>query len=185
SFNAATSRSLIRIEPSKPPSSRPTACSKVDLPEPDGPSKATISPGWTARFTPRSTWISTSPCTKLRRRSATASTSFIAQHLHRIGLRRAPGGNEGGDEAHDQGHGDDHRHLDRIHPRRQLGQEADLRIPQILAGQPLKEIDDRLAEIEAEEAERQAGEDTEHANAEPDRHEDLHHPAARGPHRPE
>ena len=34
----------MRIDPSNPPSSRPTACSMVDLPEPDGPSSATISP---------------------------------------------------------------------------------------------------------------------------------------------
>ena len=43
----AASSPAIRIEPSNPPSSRPTACSSVDLPEPDGPSSATISPGAT------------------------------------------------------------------------------------------------------------------------------------------
>ena len=56
----------IRIEPPNPPSSRPTACSSVDLPEPDGPSSATISPGATVRSTPRSTSIVTPPCAKLR-----------------------------------------------------------------------------------------------------------------------
>jgi hypothetical protein len=30
--------------------------SAVDLPQPDGPTSATVSPGWTSRVNPRSTW---------------------------------------------------------------------------------------------------------------------------------
>jgi hypothetical protein len=52
---------LMRIDPSKPPSSRPTAWSRVDLPDPEGPSSATISPAATCRSTPRSTSMVTSP----------------------------------------------------------------------------------------------------------------------------
>ena len=55
SLSSATSSPAMRIEPSNPPSSSPTACSRVDLPEPDGPSRATISPRRTSRSTPRST----------------------------------------------------------------------------------------------------------------------------------
>src|SRR3546814_17080397 len=44
---------------------------------------ATISPGATARSTPRKTSIVSSPWMKLRRRPATLRTSFIAQHLDR------------------------------------------------------------------------------------------------------
>ena len=55
SSSVAASSPAIRIEPSKPPSSSPTAWSRVDLPEPDGPEQATISPGRPSRSTPRST----------------------------------------------------------------------------------------------------------------------------------
>src|SRR5207237_1598594 len=115
------------MEPSKPPSSSPTACSRVDLPEPDGPSRATISPSRTFRSTPRSTWISTSAWTKLRLRPSTRSTSFIAQHLHRIRLRRLPGRIEGEKEGRADRQQDDQHDLKRIGPRWQLRDEPDAR----------------------------------------------------------
>src|SRR6185436_12466024 len=148
----------MRIEPSKPPSSSPTAWSRVDLPEPDGPSRATISPAPTARSTPRSTSMTTPAWTKLRLRPRTASTSFIAQHLDRIGLGGTPGGNQGGKEAQHQRHRHDRGHLDRVGARGQLGQHPHRRIPEVLPGQPLEEIDHRLAVIKPERAEDHAGE---------------------------
>src|SRR3954465_7034961 len=137
----------MRIEPSKPPSSSPTAWSKVDLPEPEGPSRATISPGRTSRSTPRSTSMVTPPWRKLRLRPPTSRTSFIAKHLHGIRARGLPGRVEGGEEAQHQGHDDDGQHFERIGLGRQLGEEADRGVPQILAGEELDEINEGLAEI--------------------------------------
>src|ERR1051325_10439658 len=102
----------MRIEPSNPPSSSPTAWSRVDLPEPEGPSRATISPAPTVKSTPRRTWMTTPAWTKLRLRPLTSRTLFIAQHLHGIGARRLPGRIEGGEEAQHQRHDDDRDDLD-------------------------------------------------------------------------
>src|SRR4051794_3113938 len=104
----------MQIDPSKPPSSRPTAWSKVDLPDPEGPSSATISPGATTRSIPRKTSIRCPPCSNERRSPFTARTSLIAQYLHRIGACRLPGGIERRQEAEEQGHHRDDRDLDRI-----------------------------------------------------------------------
>src|SRR6185369_9585940 len=95
-----------RIEPWKPPSRRPTACSRVDLPEPDGPRSATISPGFTSRLTPRRTSMVVPPWVKLRLRSrVTSAASLIAKHLDRIGVRRPTRREQGRRE--DQQHGND------------------------------------------------------------------------------
>src|SRR4249919_3226361 len=102
----------MRIEPSNPPSSRPTACKSVDLPEPDGPSKATISPGCTARLTLRRTSIVTPPWVKLRFRPRVSSTgSFIAKHLDRVGVGSAPRREQCGEIGQHQSHGNNRRHL--------------------------------------------------------------------------
>src|SRR3569623_3152830 len=120
----------MRIDPPKPPSSRPTACSMADLPDPEGPSKATISPSPTVRATPRNTLRVSPPWLKLRGSPVTSRMGlFIAQHLHRIGARRLVGRVERGEEARDQrddGNDDD---LDRIGLRGQLVEETERRIP--------------------------------------------------------
>src|SRR5579875_437363 len=103
----------MRIEPAKPPSSSPIACSMVDLPEPEGPRRATISPFATCRSTPRSTSMVTPACVKLRRRPRTSRMSLIAQDLDRVRVRRPPGGIEGEKEARADGDDDDHGGLDR------------------------------------------------------------------------
>src|SRR5579871_994964 len=126
----------MRMLPEKPPSSSPIACSIVDLPEPEGPSSATISPGAIAKSTPRSTSIRTPPCSKLRARLRTATTgstcaSLIAQHLDGVGVRRLPRWIERREEAEHQCHHADHRDLHRVGPARQLGEEADRGIPQV------------------------------------------------------
>src|ERR1700712_3853579 len=104
----------MRIEPWKPPSSRPTAWSMVDLPEPEGPSKATISPLRTCRSMPRSTSIVVPAWVKLRRRPCTSRTSLITKHLHRIGARRLPRRIERGEEAEDHRHRHYRQHFERI-----------------------------------------------------------------------
>src|SRR5438309_4097900 len=182
----------MRIEPSKPPSKRPTAWRRVDLPEPEGPRRATISPARTSRSRPRRTLMVTPPCWKLRfsprteRIAALAvAASLIAQHLDRVGARRLPGRVEGGEEAEEEGHDDDRGDLERIGLGRKLGEEADLRVPEVLAGQHLDEVHDALAEIEEDRAEEQPGEDAEDSDGDADGHEDLEERAAGGAHGPE
>src|SRR5690349_22110030 len=135
------------MEPWKPPSSRPTACSSVDLPDPDGPSKATISPGATSRSTPRSTSIVTSPWVKLRLSPRVTRTgSFIAEHLDRIGARGLVRGVECREEREDQRDQHDGRELDRVGLGGKVGEEPNRGIPQVLPGELLDRINDVLAE---------------------------------------
>src|SRR4051812_5945767 len=155
-LSAAASCPWIRIEPSKPPSSSPTAWSRVDLPEPEGPSKATISPAPTLRSMPRRTWMVTPAWTKLRLRPVTSSASLIAKHLHRIGVRRLPGRIEGREEAQHQRHDDDRGDFDRIGLGRQIGEKADRGIPEILTGDGLDRDHHRLAVEKEDRAKRQA-----------------------------
>src|SRR3546814_2373681 len=116
----------MRMTPPNPPSSRPTACNSVDLPEPEGPSSATISPRCNCPSMPRSTSIVTPAWVKLRRRPVRERVaSVIAQHLHRIGVRGLERGIERREEAEQDRHHRDADDLDRIGLRRQFGQEAD------------------------------------------------------------
>src|SRR6187551_2261643 len=122
----------ISIRPPNPPSSSPTACSMVDLPVPDGPSSATISPGMSARSTPRSTSMRTPPCSKLRVRPVRRTTgSLIAQHLYRIGARRAVGRIERREEAEPHRHHADQQDFEQLGLGGQFGQEADRGIPKV------------------------------------------------------
>src|SRR3569623_971853 len=119
----------ISMLPPKPPSSSPTACSIVDLPEPEGPSSATISPGLIVRFTPRSTSIVTPPCSKLRVRFVRRTTGctgalLIAQHLDRIRARRLARRIERSKEAHPQRQQTDRGHFRGIGAARQVGEET-------------------------------------------------------------
>src|SRR3546814_13705590 len=60
----------------------------VELPDPDGPSSATISPGMMSRLTPHRTWMVASPCWKLRFKFLRLTIgSLITQNLYRIGAR--------------------------------------------------------------------------------------------------
>src|SRR5690606_4744163 len=146
----------------------------VDLPDPEGPSNATISPGITVRLTPRSTSMRTPPCSKLRVRLVSFTTGlFIAQHLHGIGARRLVGGIERGKETQHQRHDDDGSHFGRICPRGKFGEEPDLRIPQILPRNDLYSAHDRLAEEQHEESENQPGKGSDGADYETRRHEYL------------
>src|SRR3990167_5026331 len=137
----------MRITPWNPPSSKPTACSIVDLPDPDGPSSATISPRLRCASTPRSTSIVTSACVKLRFSPTSSSArsvlgSFITQHLNRVGIGRLERGIERGEEAEDDNH---RRYTDdfkRIGLRRQFGKEPDRRGPQRLARDEFEPAED-------------------------------------------
>src|SRR5690606_27314538 len=128
----------ISIRPPKPPSRSPTACSIVDLPVPDGPSSATISPGMISRFTPRRTSMVSPPCRKLRVRSVRRTTGlFIAQHLHGIGAGGPICRIESRQEAEPHRHQADEKDFERVGPRRELGQEANLGIPHAAAADEL------------------------------------------------
>ena len=71
-------------------SRRPAICSRVNLPEPDGPVSATISPGSSENETPFRTSSEVPPCSKVRRTSRSTRTSLIPQRLDRIEPRRPP-----------------------------------------------------------------------------------------------
>src|SRR5690606_40292220 len=97
----------------------------VDLPVPEGPSSATISPGMIVRFTPRRTSIRSPPCSKLRVRSVsrTMGVSLITQHLHGIGPRGTVGRVERSKEAQAHGHEANQDDLDRIGLGGKLGED--------------------------------------------------------------
>ena len=68
-------------------------CSRVDLPVPDGPISATISPGAIDNDAPRNISRRLRPCRKPRTIPSrdNAAGSLIAQRLDRIEPRRPPG----------------------------------------------------------------------------------------------
>src|SRR5690349_2296903 len=106
-------------------SSRPTMCSRVDLPEPDGPTSATISP---RRMTKLASWMTSSrlpPWAKVRvmpdAARTTLSTSLIAQRLDGIEPRGPPGGVERRQEGKAERHRDHQDHVLWLNDRRQRG----------------------------------------------------------------
>src|SRR5688572_4515958 len=115
--------------PSSGRSSRPAMCSRVDLPLPDWPTNATISPGCRSTDTPRSTSRRRSPWTKVRRMPCSESglvVSLMSQSFDRFD----PGGSpcrigRRDEREHDRDH-DDENHLDRIHTYGHGGDEVDL-----------------------------------------------------------
>src|SRR5690606_25703886 len=164
----------MRIVPSKPPSSSPTACSIVDLPDPEGPSSATISPRRSDALTPRSTSMVTSPWQKLRFSSTSSSaTSLIAQHLHGIGIRRLVSGIERREKAEDDHHDDDSGNLDRVGLRRQFGEETDRRVPQRATRDEFDPPQHPLSEIEQGESDDHPRDRARDADRQADRHEDT------------
>src|SRR5688572_17943628 len=121
-------------------------CSRVDLPEPDGPTSATISPGRTWRSARLIT--SRKPLPAWRKRCWTFFNSsaglLIAQRLDRIEPGRAPGRIERRQQGQYQRHDDDQRHFDGIDDRRQLGEEVHRLVEQWHTGQPLEPAPDGL-----------------------------------------
>src|SRR5258705_5121010 len=136
SSRSAASCPWTGIEPERPPSSSPTAWRKVDLPEPDGPSKPTISPRFTSRSTPRRTSIVTSPWVKLRLSPRVMRTvSLITQYLDRIGARGLQRRKQRRGEDQDERDNDNRRDFYRIGLGRKLSEDADRRVPRVRAAE--------------------------------------------------
>src|ERR1700742_3392047 len=118
----------ISISPPVGRSSSPAIWSKVDLPAPEGPTRATSSPACTAQSAPRRMLSCSEPwpnvITIFDRRSAVELASFITQSFHRIDARRPPGRNDAEDEAQRQGDDDDIGHLNPVDLRRYLGEQV-------------------------------------------------------------
>src|SRR5262245_53680622 len=104
-------------------------CRSVDLPQPEGPTSATSSPGRTTSETPRSTSSRAPPWSKLRltclRTRMPSALSLIAQGLHRIEPRSPPGRVDRGREGESQGEHHDQRDLPNIDDCRQPREEVD------------------------------------------------------------
>src|SRR5258705_6902325 len=119
----------IQISPPSACSSRPAICSSVDLPQPEGPTSATSSPRRTASETPRNTSSLAAPWSKLRltflRTRTLSARSLIAQGLHRIEPRRAPGRIKRRREGERQRHRHDERDLAELDDGREPRQEID------------------------------------------------------------
>ena len=93
---APQSRPPISTSPPSGRSSSPATCSSVDLPAPDGPTSATISPGRSASVdAAQHRQLDAAPGGRCARRRAARAPrrrrSLIAQRLDRIEPRRAPG----------------------------------------------------------------------------------------------
>src|SRR6218665_3959490 len=79
SWRLPTSRPLRKMLPEVGESRQPINCSRVDLPEPDGPTIARSSPAYTERSTPARPLVDSSPGPKyVRRRSETSMTAVPA-----------------------------------------------------------------------------------------------------------
>src|SRR5258708_520045 len=117
-----------RISPPSGRSSSPATCSRVDLPAPDGPTSATISPDRSASDAPRSTGSFDAAWLNVRStaRSSSDGASLIAQRLDRIEPRRAPRRIERREERQRKAHADDEDNFCRIDLGRKLAQEIDL-----------------------------------------------------------
>src|SRR5271169_7165747 len=132
-------------------SSNPATCSNVDLPAPDGPTSATISPGRKARSTPFSTLSSVPASRKTRRTSRNSSAapagipgSLVAQGFDRVEPGGAPGRVESGEEGEGERHNHDSGDLAGVDARRNAGEEIDLGGKQIGADDSLKYLPDRF-----------------------------------------
>eukprot|EP01022_Parablepharisma_sp_SALTPOND_P029462 TRINITY_DN735_c0_g1_i1.p1 TRINITY_DN735_c0_g1~~TRINITY_DN735_c0_g1_i1.p1 ORF type:complete len:1397 (+),score=453.90 TRINITY_DN735_c0_g1_i1:9191-13381(+) len=112
-------------------SSPPSRCSSVDLPEPDAPTMATCSPGWTSISTLPSTFTEYLPCVKVLPRPRAASTIFlsfivfmaslIAQRLRRFDAGGRPARVERRQEGQHHGHATDGIDVGPDQVGRQLG----------------------------------------------------------------
>src|SRR5689334_11112982 len=101
------SRPSMRTAPSSGRSSRPATCSNVDLPAPDGPTRATLSPLASRSEIRRSTSRLSPACLNVRTTDLSSSTgSLIAERFDGIEPRRAPGRIERRQERQAEGHGD-------------------------------------------------------------------------------
>src|SRR6266446_9164728 len=172
---------LTTTSPAVGGSNRPQICSRVDFPAPDGPIRATSSPGLMASETSWTTSSRPEPCWKLRVTFWRANTgSLIAKGLDRIEPRRTPGGVKGGEKRENKRHDHDDRHFTGIHDRRQLGQEIDGVGKQLRAQQVLHRLADRFDVIGEGKPETETGRRAGDPDAGPAQQEDAHdHSAGR------
>src|SRR5262245_32525558 len=130
-------------------SSVPSRCSSVDLPTPDAPITATLSPGSTVSDTPRRTRTTSGPIRYSRssssatRRGSVERGSLIAKHLDRVELGRAPSGRERGEKRDDQRGADDQAEVRAGEFHRQVADLVDV------AGEP----DDPIGVLHPDEQE--------------------------------
>src|SRR5579859_2974375 len=150
----------ISISPPVGRSSSPAIWSKVDLPAPDGPTRATSSPACTAQSAPRRMLSCSVPWPKvitiLDRRSAVELASFITQRLDRIDARRPPGRDDAEDEAQSQGDHDDIGHLKPVDLRRYLRKQVELGRKEVAMEDALQQMADVLDIGDEQHSERDA-----------------------------
>src|SRR5262249_5575249 len=114
----------------------PAMCSMVDLPLPDWPTRATISPACRSSDTPRNTSSRRSPCTKVRLMSRNASGLLMAQSLDRLDPGAAPGPISRGTARQQDGNHDHRYDLARAHLHRCGGYKLDLAPARARAARP-------------------------------------------------
>src|SRR6266851_6070526 len=131
SVRADTSSPSKRTRPLVGRSRVPSRWSRVDLPTPEAPMMATLSPALTVRLTPRKTRTGSGPMRYSRSSSsATTSGSLIAEHFDRIHARGPAGRRQGREEGDDESRADNHHKIRAGQLHRQV---ADL---VLIAGQP-------------------------------------------------
>src|SRR6185503_19582260 len=111
----------------------PSRWSSVDLPEPEAPTTATISPGSTRRFTSRRTTTGAAPSSYVfaspdasRAGARPPAPSLIPDRLHRGEPRRLPRGIEACEETGEDGRSGHHREIDPLDLHRKGVDEVDL-----------------------------------------------------------
>src|SRR5262245_6513276 len=127
-------RPAMNTSPAVGASSSPAMWSSDDLPAPEGPTRATISPGRTDRLTCLKMSSLIPPCAKALATSRSSRTvsiggfigSLVTQRFHRIELGGAAGGIERREEGQRQRHHGDEDGLVEIHLGRQLRQIIEL-----------------------------------------------------------
>ena len=135
----------MKTSPAVGASSRPAICSSDDLPAPEGPTRATISPGSTVRLASTEDIEPPLALAVAARRhgavrapaSAPAVRHSYLKRLDRIEPRGAPGGIERGDEGEHQRHEDDPRPSAPGPCRREAARDNRAPAEQIGAGEPL------------------------------------------------
>src|SRR5512138_1353431 len=189
----------ISTSPSSGRSRRPAMCSRVDLPAPEGPTRATISPPATLKAAPCSTSSRSRPWRNTRRTSRSSrpwplrlptwakpalpiAPLLIAERLHRIEAGGAPRRIERREEGENEREADDDDDLPRVDHRRQAREEVDFRLEELRAGHGLENLADGLDVLRESEAEHEAEGGADHADAGAAQEEDAHDHAARGPH---
>src|SRR3546814_10463376 len=158
-------------------------CSSVDLPAPLGPTRATSSPGRIASVMPRRISSLSPPWAKCRQTwSSFRSGSLIAQRLHRIEARRAPGRIDRRGKGQAERHAGHDDHFQIVDPRGKLAQEVDLGVEEGRARQALEPLPDDLDILCEGDAESEARDGPDDADRSPGQEEHQNDGPPRGAH---